>query len=331
MEFSMSSSTVSPLALGCLLWLVCLFWLNRHLWWSWLRRAQTFRPNSAAQLHGPRPLKPRPPSDCADCRSALPTATPPQPTTTPYAQQKSRRGRKKQSETEGHACPHPDCQQFRNTDAATHALVANGHHGKNQPVEDLKCQLCGTKITIRRNTPLFRLKTPPQKVALVLALVAEGLTVAAASFVFGIREATIATWLTRAGLHAQALHAQRLQHLQLNLIQFDELRASLRHLKQEVWLWFALDPHSKLLVVTQLGSRNQAMAHATVHALVPILDPACLPVFLSDGLDLYFYALSAHFEYVTGQATSGIAAASLSTVVPVIFGVLTTETIEQGH
>lgn len=37
-----------------------------------------------------------------------------------------------------------------------------------------------------------------------------------------------------------------------------------------------------------------------------------------------------HFDHVAGQAASGIQAASLATGVPVIFGVLTTETAEQA-
>ena len=36
------------------------------------------------------------------------------------------------------------------------------------------------------------------------------------------------------------------------------------------------------------------MAHAVVHALMNALAPDCLPVFTSDGLRLYFYALTAH-------------------------------------
>jgi 6,7-dimethyl-8-ribityllumazine synthase len=37
-----------------------------------------------------------------------------------------------------------------------------------------------------------------------------------------------------------------------------------------------------------------------------------------------------HFDYVAGQAASGIAAASLETGIPVAFGVLTTNTVEQA-
>jgi 6,7-dimethyl-8-ribityllumazine synthase len=39
---------------------------------------------------------------------------------------------------------------------------------------------------------------------------------------------------------------------------------------------------------------------------------------------------TAHFDYVAGQAASGVAAASLSTGLPILFGVLTTENIEQA-
>ncbi len=39
---------------------------------------------------------------------------------------------------------------------------------------------------------------------------------------------------------------------------------------------------------------------------------------------------TAHFDYVAGQSAAGCARASLDTGVPVIFGVLTTETIEQA-
>lgn len=37
-----------------------------------------------------------------------------------------------------------------------------------------------------------------------------------------------------------------------------------------------------------------------------------------------------HFDYVAGEVSKGIASVSLETEVPIIFGVLTTETIEQA-
>lgn len=39
---------------------------------------------------------------------------------------------------------------------------------------------------------------------------------------------------------------------------------------------------------------------------------------------------TAHFDYVAGEAAKGVAHAALETGVPVIFGILTTDTIEQA-
>jgi 6,7-dimethyl-8-ribityllumazine synthase len=39
---------------------------------------------------------------------------------------------------------------------------------------------------------------------------------------------------------------------------------------------------------------------------------------------------TAHFDYVAGEAASGLQLASLETGVPVAFGVLTTDTLEQA-
>ncbi|WP_291633614.1 6,7-dimethyl-8-ribityllumazine synthase, partial [Clostridium sp.] len=39
---------------------------------------------------------------------------------------------------------------------------------------------------------------------------------------------------------------------------------------------------------------------------------------------------TSHYEYVSGEVTKGIASVTLETGVPIIFGVLTTENIEQA-
>jgi hypothetical protein len=147
----------------------------------------------------------------------------------------------------------------------------------------------------RRNTPLSRLKTPSYQVAMVLAALAEGLDPSAASRVFGFRPATITRWLTRAGGHAQLLHARFFCHLHLPHLQLDEIRTRLRSHRQVLWLWLAIDPRTKILPVRQLGPRTQHRAHLLIHSLRQMLAPGCLPLFTSDGLNLYFSALTAHF------------------------------------
>src|SRR5205085_2426469 len=115
--------------------------------------------------------------------------------------------------------------------------------------------------------------------------------------VFGYRQATITTWLWRAGQHAQSFHEHFFCHLQLPHLQLDELRTRLRSAKQVLWLWLVIDPRTKILPVLHLGLRTQNAAHTVIHSLRRILVPGCLPVFTSDGLNLYFYALTAHFGH----------------------------------
>ncbi len=91
------------------------------------------------------------------------------------------------------------------------------------------------------------------------------------------------------------LHERSFCYLQLPHLQLDELRTRLRCSQRVLWLWLAIDPRTKILPVLQLGPRTQNMAHAVIHSLRQMLAPGCLPLFTSDGLNLYFYALTAHF------------------------------------
>jgi hypothetical protein len=137
---------------------------------------------------------------------------------------------------------------------------------------------------------LYRLKTPSQQIAVVLSALAEGLDPSAAERVFGFRQATITTWLSRAGVHAHIMHERFFCHLHLPHLQLDELRTRLRSATQILWLWLAIDPLTKILPVLQLGPRTQNMAHTVIHSLRQILATGCVPLFTSDGLNLYFYA-----------------------------------------
>ncbi len=244
----------------------------------------------------PRPLKPRTPDDCPACcltpQPGLPAGSTP---LKPYPQVKSPRGRKKRIVTAGYACPNPDCVYCGITDDHIHALVGCGGHGSHEYIRDLKCQACHTKFSVRYGTVLYRLKTPARRVGEVLSALAEGLSVGAAVRVFGHGEFTIRTWLTRAGLQAASLHERLFQNLKLLHVQLDELCTKTRQGADALWVWFALDARTKIIAALKVGPRTQPMAHAVVHALVKVLAPDCLPVFTSDGLKLYFYALTAHF------------------------------------
>jgi hypothetical protein len=188
---------------------------------------------------------------------------------------------------------HDEQREHRITDAHIHALVGDGIHGKGERIQTFRCQACRTTFSARRHTALYRLKTPAQRMGEVLTALAEGLDVAAATRVFGYSEGTITRWLTRAGAHSAEVHHRWLRNLALPHIQLDELRTRVR--RQALWLWLAVDPLTKLIPVLHLGSRTQYSAHVVVHALRQRVAPGCLPVFTSDGLDHYFYVLTAFF------------------------------------
>jgi IS1 family transposase len=93
------------------------------------------------------------------------------------------------------------------------------------------------------------------------------------------------------------LHEHCFRNLHLPHLQLDELRTKLRSSQQVLWLWLAIDPLTKILPVLYLGPRTQHAAHMLIHSLRQLLVPGCLPLFTSDGLNVYFYALTAHFGY----------------------------------
>ena len=121
-----------------------------------------------------------------------------------------------------------------------HALVGYGSHGKHEKIQDLMCQACGLKFTVRRDTVLYRLKTHSRKVAQALALMVEGVDVSVLERVMRIGGGTLRTWLTQAGMHAERLLITIFQELIFGYI---------------------------------------------------------MPIFTSDGLMLYLYALTTHFGH----------------------------------
>jgi hypothetical protein len=240
-----------------------------------------------------RHLKPCCPDDCPACRLASTPSSDAGPAPAPvrpWCEVKSRRGAPKRVNTQGFACPNQQCSYFSITDARVHALVGDGTHGRAERIQTFRCQACHSTFTARRHTVLYRLKTPSRKVAVVLSALAEGLDPSAAERVFGFRQVTISTWLTHAGEHAKTLHERTFRTLWLPHLQLDELRTRLRSANQILWLWLAIDPLTKIVPVLELGPRTQTMAHRLIHALRQILAPGCVPLFTSDGLNLYFYA-----------------------------------------
>lgn len=109
-----------------------------------------------------------------------------------------------------------------------HALVGDGYHGKQEMIQDLKCQTCGEKFTVRRDTVLYRLKSRSEQVCQALGLMAEGVDISTLERVFGVGEGTMRKWLTRAGEHAERMHTVIFEEVVFRHIQLDELWANIK-------------------------------------------------------------------------------------------------------
>jgi IS1 family transposase len=139
---------------------------------------------------------------------------------------------------------------------------------------------------------------------------AEGLGIRATARVFEVAPNTVLQWLVEAAEQLTAFSAYFLCEVHIKQVQLDELYAVLRAVKagdlsedeaikrlerSPYWVWTAMDPESKLLLVIDVGTRTLAMAQRVVHQVAQVLAPGCVPLFLTDGLKDYGTALLAHF------------------------------------
>src|SRR5262249_49682952 len=151
-----------------------------------------------------------------------------------------------------------------------------------------------------------------ERIVRVLACLAEGLGIRATARVFEVAPNTVLQWLVEAAEQLRAFSAYFLCDLHLEQLPLDEVYAVLRARKAgEIsedaaikrlerapsWVWTAMDPQSKLLVVVDVGSRTLAMAQRVVHQVTQVVAPGCVPLFLTDGLKDYGTALLTHFGY----------------------------------
>jgi len=142
---------------------------------------------------------------------------------------------------------------------------------------------------------LYRLKTLSKIIFLAMNLLVLGIDVSALQEALGIQESTLRSWLTRSGAQSRKLHEYFFRNLSLVHIQLDELWANVKEKGQALWVWTVCEAKTKIIPVLEIGARSQQMAYSVVHELKSRLKGGCVPVFSTDGLQHYYYGLTAHF------------------------------------
>ncbi len=79
--------------------------------------------------------------------------------------------------------------------------------------------------------------------------------------------------------------------------EFSEDGAMRRLSRSPHWVWTAMDPETKLLLVIDVGTRTLAMAQRLLHQVAQCFAPHCVPLFLRDGFKDYLAAILGHFGF----------------------------------
>jgi IS1 family transposase len=210
-------------------------------------------------------------------------------------------------ETSQHFCPHAGCR-YRGW-LGRGNLRANGHPNGGS-WRQFQCTACEGYFPEHHGTIFHGKQVTVERIVHVLACLAEGLGIRATARVFEVAPNTVLQWLGEAAEQLRAFSASFLCEVHVEQLQLDELYAVLRQVKageisddeaierlerSPYWVWTAMDPRSKLLVVVDVGCHTLAMAQRVLHQLVEVLAPGCVPVFLTDGFKEYKSAILAHF------------------------------------
>jgi hypothetical protein len=212
-------------------------------------------------------------------------------------------------DTSKHFCPHTGCR-YRGW-LGLGNLRANGHPNGG-PWRQFHCTACRGYFPEHHGTLFHGKQVAVELIVHVLACLAEGLGIRATARVFEVDPNTVLAWLVEAAEQLRAFSWYFLCDLHVHQIQLDELYAVLRAVKggelsedeairrlsrSPQWVWTAMDPETKLLLVIDVGTRTLAMAQRVLHQVVQCIAPHCVPLFLSDGFQDYLPAILAHFGF----------------------------------
>jgi IS1 family transposase len=237
------------------------------------------------------------------------TAPPQAPPPVPPDSMPATNRRPRTVDTSRHFCPHAGCD-YRGW-LGLGNLRANGHPSGG-PWRQFHCTSCQGYFLETHGTLFHGKQAAVALIVRVLACLAEGLGIRATARVFEVAPHTVLEWLSEAAEQLRAFSAYFLCDLHLEQLQLDELYAVLRAVKDDdlsedeaiarlerspYWVWTAMDPKSKLLVVVDVGTRTLAMAQRVVHQVTRVLAPGCVPLFMTDGLKDYATALLTHFGH----------------------------------
>ena len=105
-------------------------------------------------------------------------------------------------------CPNPTCSHYKLMNRGNVKSIAT-YKTQSGKRRIFQCGECGEQFSETRDTVFFDLRTPEEKVMIVLKLLLCKVELTAISFAIGVTEETILMWLQRAAQKAEEIN----QHL----------------------------------------------------------------------------------------------------------------------
>jgi hypothetical protein len=282
------------------------------LHWVWLSDRPTV-PSSRPPATAPRRTRHREPTLlaglttkplCDACahgsalRPPAPSSPPPRLTST--------RGRRRQGDTSRPFCPHPACA-YRGW-VGWGNLRATGHPN-GAPWRQLLGVVCRRSFLETLGPLLYGKRTSVERIVRVLACWAAGLGIRGTARGFEVDPNPVLQWRVEAAEQLQALsrhvrHDGRVRQVQVDALcalrsavkagAGSEAEAIARLERSPQWVWVAMAPERKVVLVIAIGERTLARAQRVVHQVAQVLAPDGIPVCCTAGFREYMPALLAH-------------------------------------
>jgi IS1 family transposase len=217
------------------------------------------------------------------------------------------------------ACPNPECKYYTlmsrgNVSAVSTYLTQSGRR------RIFHCKQCGTFFSETRGTVFYDLRTPEEKVIMVLKMFLTRVDLAGICFVFGITEETALMWLKRAAKRADVINGRLMHDLPVTEIQLDEIWNFIKRKCTEEstpggeipefcedgrqWIWISFAAEFRLILAAFVGPRTSESALRLIRKTAETVKG--VPCFFSDGFSSYLAALLAVYHQIVTFPHTGM-------------------------
>lgn len=204
----------------------------------------------------------------------------------------------------GQPCPNPTCSHYKLMNRGNVKSIAT-YETQSGKRRIFQCRECDEQFSETRDTVFFDLRTPEEKVMIVLKLLLCKVELTAISFAIGVTEETTLMWLERAAQKAEEINENLMREVEVTQVELDELwsfvlrkrsknadvngESSQESSDGRQWVWVSFAPEYRLLLATYVGPRTYQSALQLLQLTAAVV--LGVPIFFSDGFSCYLSAL----------------------------------------